>query len=351
MTSPDMTTNSSQTQMAVRLHGPKDLRVETLPHPGAPERGEVLLRVTATGVCGSDLHPYETGSIGSTNLGSPLVMGHEFAGVIEQIGEGVDASLLGARVAVEPSQPCGTCFHCTGGNPNLCENQKFAGLWPHDGSLCQWMRIPAQNCFPVPDSVSDAEAALLEPLGVALHATDLARIRVGSTVAIIGGGPVGLCLVQTALLAGAVTVYISEPIDPRRALAEKLGATPLPAGIEVDVVIEAAWANESVQQAMDTARGGGTVVLVGIPLEDTVSFRHSVARRKGLTILMARRMKHTYPRALDLLQSGRVDLKSLITHRFPLNQVPEAFCLNAEYGGSVIKTIIENEKFTSEKTA
>lgn len=332
------------TQTAVRLHGPADLRVETLPHPGHPAPGEVLLRVTATGVCGSDLHPYETGSIGSTALGSPLVMGHEFAGVIEEIGEGVPAALLGARVAVDPSQPCGTCFHCSHGDPNLCRNQKFVGLWPDDGSLCQWMRVPAQNCFPVPDSVTNEEAAMLEPLGIALHATDLARIRVGSTVAIIGAGPIGLCLAQTARLAGAETVYITDRIPGRVDFAEKLGAKPLPAGVEADVTIEAAWANESVQQAIDVARGGGTVVLVGIPLEDTVSFQHSAARRKGLTILMCRRMKHTYPRALALVQNGRVDLKSLITHRFPLHQVPEAFRLNAAYGEGVIKTIIENEK-------
>jgi L-iditol 2-dehydrogenase len=337
------TTDSSRTQTAVRLHGPADLRVETLPHPGAPARGEVLLRILATGVCGSDLHPYETGSIGSTNLESPLVLGHEFAGVIEQIGEGVDAALLGARVAVDPSQPCGECFHCSHGNQNLCRNQKFAGLWPDDGSLCQWMRVPARNCYPVPDSISNAEAAMLEPLGIALHATDLARIRVGSSVTIIGAGPIGLCLIQTAKLAGAGTVYVSEHRAPRRALAEKLGAKILPAGVETDVTIEAAWANESIQQAMETTRGGGTVVLVGIPLEDEVSFKHSVARRKGLTILMSRRMNHIFPRALQLVESGRVDLKVLITHRFALQDVPEAFRLNAAYEDNVIKTIIENE--------
>lgn len=339
-----MSMESVGTQMAVRLHGPADLRVETLLHPGAPAPGEVLLRVTATGVCGSDLHPYETGTIGSTTLGSPLVLGHEFAGVVEATGEAVDGALLGARVAVDPSQPCGVCFHCAHGDPNLCRNQKFAGLWPDDGSLCQWMRVPAKNCFPVPDSVSDTEAALLEPLGVALHATDLARIRLGSSVAIIGAGPIGLCLAQTVRLAGAETVYITDRIPGRVAAAQKLGARPLPEGVEADVAIEAAWANESVQQAIDSTRGGGTVVLVGIPLEDTVSFRHSVARRKGLTMLMARRMKHTYPRALALVQSGRVDLEGLVTHRFPLNRVPEAFRMNAAYGDNVIKTIIENEK-------
>ncbi|HEX8550007.1 MAG TPA: alcohol dehydrogenase catalytic domain-containing protein [Abditibacteriaceae bacterium] len=338
------TVENGRTQIAVRLHGPADLRVETLPYPGAPARGEVLLRVLATGVCGSDLHPYETGSIGSTNLESPLVLGHEFAGVVEQIGEGVDTELVGARVAVDPSQPCNECFHCTRGNQNLCRNQKFAGLWPDDGSLCQWMRVPARNCYVVPDSVSNAEAAMLEPLGIALHATDLARIRVGSSVAIIGAGPIGLCLIQTARLAGASNIYIIEQREWRREQAEKLGAKALPAGVETDVTIEAAWANESIQQAMETTRGGGTVVLVGIPLEDEVTFKHSVARRKGLTILMSRRMNHVFPRALQLVESGRIDLKSLITHRYRLEEVPEAFRMNAAYEDNVIKTIIEHRK-------
>jgi L-iditol 2-dehydrogenase len=141
--------------------------------------------------------------------------------------------------------------------------------------------MPARNCFAVPDSIDDTSAALLEPLGVALHATDLARIRVGGTVAVIGAGPIGLCLVQTAKLAGAGTVYVCDKLPWRQALAERLGAIPLPAGTEVDVAIEAAWAGETVQQAMDITRAGGTVVLVGIPFEDRVEFKHSAARRKA----------------------------------------------------------------------
>ena len=329
-----------KTQTAVRLHGPRDLRVETIAHPGAPAPGEVLLRVSATGVCGSDLHPYETGSIGSTVLAAPLVLGHEFAGVVEQIGDGVTLP-LGARVAVDPLVWCGQCDSCLRGDQNLCRHQSFAGLAPTDGSLRQWMRVPARNCHPISDAISDAEAALLEPLGIALHATDLARIRVGSSVGIWGGGPIGLCLAQTARLAGADPVYLREPLDWRLKMAQTYGAVPLPPDVEVDVAIEAAWARESVQQAMDALRPGGTLVLVGIPFEDGVEFKHSTARRKGLTILMCRRMKRVYGRAIALVESGAVDLKGMITHRFPLGEVPEAFRLNAAYEAGVVKTVIE----------
>ncbi len=329
------------TQTAVRLHGPSDLRVETVAHPGAPAPGEVLLRVTATGVCGSDLHPYETGSIGSTILNAPLVLGHEFAGVVEAVGDGVAASLVGARVAVDPLIWCGRCDMCERGDQNMCRNQSFAGLAPTNGSLQQFLRVPARNCFAVSDKISDAEAALLEPLGIALHATDLARIRVGSSVAIFGAGPIGYCLAQTARLAGASPLYVADPLAWRLRNLERFGAQPLPSNIEVDVAIEAAWAKESVQQAMDVLRPGGTLVLVGIPFEDHVEFKHSTARRKGLTILMCRRMKRVYGRTLALVESGQVDLKGMITHRFPLEEVPEAFRMNAAYKDEVVKTVIE----------
>ena len=167
--------------LAARLHGPADLRIEEVPHPGVPDVGEVLLRVRSTGICGSDLHPYENGAMGDTLLGAPLILGHEFSGVIEAVGEGVKLQ-IGTRVAVDPAWTCGVCHECTRGNPNLCRQQKFCGLYPNGGSLCEYMRVPARFCHAVPDSISDDEAALLEPLGVALHATDLARIRIGSKV-------------------------------------------------------------------------------------------------------------------------------------------------------------------------
>lgn len=329
------------TQNSVRLYGPSDLRVEEMPFSAQLAPGEVLLRVAATGVCGSDLHPYETGSIGSTILQQPLVLGHEFSGVIEAIGAHVEALTIGARVAVDPAWVCGECRECRNGNPNLCRKQRFCGLAPDDGSLRERLVAPARCCHPISDAMSDAAAALLEPLGIALHATDLARIRVGSRVAILGAGPIGLCLAQTARVAGASIVWISDPLQYRQQFAAKFGALPLPADAEADVVIEAAWARESVQQAMEIARPGGTVVLVGIPFEDSVTFSHSVARRKGLTILMSRRMKHTYPRAIALVESGRVDLDALVTHRFALSDTPEAFRMNAKYEGEVVKIIIE----------
>ncbi len=214
--------------------------------------------------------------------------------------------------------------------------------------------MPAHGCFPLPDSISDEEGALLEPLGVAIHAIDLARIRVGNSVAILGAGPIGLLILCIARLAGASPIFITDKVPWRLKLAEDLGGTPI-SGVDddavkrvstetdgrgVDVAIEAAWADHSVADAAEMARLGGRLVLVGIPSDDQVALRHSTARRKGLTIRMSRRMKHMYPRAIQLLLQQRVDVERLISHRFPLSETVDAFRLNTAYEDSVVKVMI-----------
>ena len=323
------------TMLAARLHGPRDLRLERVAVPGRPGAGDVLIRVTATGICGSDLHTYLDGRIGDTVLRAPTVLGHEFAGVRMDNGE---------RVAVDPAQPCHHCDLCERGHPNLCRRLHFCGLYPDDGSLREYMHVPARCCFPVPDALDDEEALMLEPLGVALHATDLAKIRVGDRVAILGAGAIGLLLLQTVRLAGAGEVFTTDPLPWRMKLAEKLGGKPLPKNAEVDIAIEAAWGGDAIGQAVELVRFGGRVVLVGIPAGDECSFRHSPARRKGLTVVFSRRMKHTYPRAIRLVEAGAVNVKRLITHQFPLTKAKEAFEIAANYKDQVIKAVITGPK-------
>jgi L-iditol 2-dehydrogenase len=196
---------------------------------------------------------------------------------------------------------------------------------------------------------------LLEPLGIAIHAVDLAKIRVADSVAILGAGCIGLTILKLAKLSGAQPIFISDKFPWRLALAERLGAIPLNCdavdsaqavlemtqGRGVDVAIEAAWADHSVQQAAEMARMGGRLVIVGISEDNLLAFNHSVVRRKGLTIRLARRMKHTYPRSLSLVQSGAINLLDMVSHRFPLEQTPHAFALNTEYQDEVVKAVIE----------
>jgi L-iditol 2-dehydrogenase len=353
--------SSPATMLAAQLHGPKDLRVERVPHPGLPGPGMVLLRVRETGVCGSDLHSYADARIGDTPVTSPLILGHEFSAVVEAVGpDALDGHFQpiapGTRVAVDPAQPCGRCELCEKGHPNLCRRLHFCGNYPDGGSFCQWMHMPARSCFPVPKTLSDTEAALLEPLGVALHAVDLAKLKVASSVAILGAGPIGLLILQIVKLAGADPVYVTDRLPWRLRTAERLGAVPIrfdredaqrhiereTAGRGVDVAIEAAWGDASVSQAAEMVRLGGRLVLVGIPGDDHLAMKHSTARRKGLTIVMSRRMKHVYPRAIRLVERGLVDLDSLVSHRFPLRRVAEAFVLNTAYRDRVVKIMIES---------
>lgn len=346
---------------AVRLHGPRDLRIENVSHPGDPAPSEALVRVEVVGICGSDLHAYRHGSTSGEDPLGPIVMGHEFAGVIEQVGDGaVDGEgrplEAGMRVAVDPAQPCGICEWCTRGDPNLCPSIKFCGLWPTDGALRPFIRVPADTCFPVPDGIDATTATMLEPLGVAIHAMDLARLRVGETLAVIGAGAIGLCTLELAASGHAGPVFAADQLSWRAEYAAKRGTTAAFCSRDtdivrevlnatrdrgVDVVIEAATGGGAVQQGAEMLAPGGRLVVVGIDEEDQLTLRHSTARRKGLTIHMVRRMKHAYPRAIQLAAQGQLDLTSFVTHRFPLGQSQEALALNADYRDGVIKAVID----------
>ena len=212
-----------------RLHGPRDIRIAAEPAPPLPGPGEVTLKIKTVGLCGSDLHMYETGRIGYTVASQPFVLGHEFMGEVAAVGadalDGLHQPLkLGQRVAVEPAVPCWRCELCETGHPNLCPNHIFYGLFPEDGALRERMNVSARNCFPLPDSLSDEVGPLLETLGVAIHAIDLSKIRIGGTVAVLGAGPVGLLITRLAVLAGASQVFAFDKFDWRLRIADAWGA-------------------------------------------------------------------------------------------------------------------------------
>jgi L-iditol 2-dehydrogenase len=328
---------------SVRLHAVGDLQIHDEPVPVVGV-GEKLVRVKAVGVCGSDLHWFAEGSIGDATLKHPLVLGHEFAGITE----------AGQRVAVDPAIPCGHCEYCAQGHPNLCANLIFAGHDKTDGALREWMTWSEKSLFPIPDSISDAEGAMLEPLGVAIHTVDLGKLKAGMTVAVLGCGPIGLFIIQMAKLSGAATIISTDKLAHRVEAAISLGAThaflaedghelkniqAATNGRGVDVAFEAAGAQDAVDGAFAAVTSGGKVVLAGIPDDDRTSFSASTARRKGLTIKLVRRMKHTYPRAIELVSKGLVDVRSVVTHRFPLEQANEAFRVAERREG--LKIIIE----------
>ena len=313
----------------LRLHGLHDVRLHEEPMPVATP-SEQLLKISSVGICGSDLHWFAEQGIGDARLTRPLVLGHEFAATTES----------GERVAVEPSIPCGVCEYCLHGHPNLCPTVVFAGHGACDGALREYMAWDEKCLFRIPDSFSNDDGAMLEPLGVALHALDLGHIKAGMSVAVLGCGAIGLMIIQLARLSGATDIIATDIRQHRVDAARALGAThaffvedgrgtdlmrAASAGRGVDVVFEAAGDQEAVEAAVAIAAPGAKIILVGIPSDDKTSFPASVARRKGLTIKLVRRMKHTYPRAIELVSKGLVDVRSLVTHRFDLEHAAQAF--------------------------
>ena len=327
----------------VRLHAHGELHLHDEPEP-VPVAGEAVVRVKAVGVCGSDLHWFSEGEIGDAKLEHPLVLGHEFAG---ETGDG-------QRVAIDPAMPCGHCEFCERGHPNLCENMIFAGHGATDGALREYASFPHHCLFPLPDSLSYADGAMLEPLGIAIHAVDLGKLRAGMSVAVFGCGPIGLLIVQLARLSGASNIVATDVLPHRVEAAKNFGADhailaeagreldairAATSGRGVDVAFEAAGEQGAVDDAFAAVLPGGKVILVGIPSDGRTSFRASTARRKGLTIKLVRRMKHTYPRAIELASKGLVDVRSLVTHHFPLKGSADAFRVAERREG--LKIIIE----------
>jgi len=308
-----------------------DLRVEEADSPPAPTAGWSTVAVTSVGLCGSDLHWYANGGTGEVSLDAPVVPGHEFAGVA------LDGPYAGQRVAVDPAIPCGRCESCLAGHGNLCPDIRFAGHQNLDGGLQERRLWPDGLLFPLPDSLSDDAGALLEPLGVAIHAVKHGHVRPGDDVLVVGAGPIGVLAVAVARRAGAARVFVSEPLEHRRQTALRVGADAAwaPDVVEdelmrttavrgVDVVVEMAGTDDAITTAVMCARPGARVALGGIPSTPRSSFPAAASRRKGLTFTMVRRMHDTYAQAIELATTG-IDLDDLVSDRFPLERSAQAF--------------------------
>ena len=335
--------------LALRLHPDRQLRLhdEPIPEPGP---GDALIRVGAVGLCGSDRHWVVDGGIGDAVLAAPLVLGHEFAGVVES------GSLRGRRVAVDPAVSCGTCEPCSSGRENLCLRVIFAGHGRTDGALREFLAWPESALYPLSDDLDDRVGAMVEPLAVAIHGVDLGRVDAGATVGVVGCGPIGLLIVALVRAAGASQIVATDPSAQRRAAATELGASRVIEATEtpddgdavlaatggrgLDVVFEVAGEAAAVECAVTAARPGARVILLGIPPDDRTTFAASVARRKGLTLKLTRRSTHdTFRRAVQLAEAGSIDLGRLVTLAVPLREGPIAFDALVRRDG--IKTVIE----------
>ena len=321
--------------LASVLVAPGKLVVEERPIP-VPAPHQVLVRVASVGVCGSDVHYYEHGRIGSHVLDAPMILGHEASGEVVALGAGVTRLAVGDRVSLEPGVPDRSCPQCLAGRYNLCEQMRFFATPPVDGAFAELVTVDELFAHAVPDTISDDAAALLEPLSVALWACQKGEVGAGSRVLVTGAGPVGLVVVQTARALGASEIVVSDVNVHRLALAAELGATTTvdvtaesleSTGIRPDVLIECSGQPAALRPALAMVAPAGRIVLVGMGGDEAV-LPVSLIQERELTLTGTFRYAHTWPAAIALVASGRVDLDRLVTGHYGLDEVADALTLN-----------------------
>jgi L-iditol 2-dehydrogenase len=327
------------TNRAAVLHEPGDVRIEERPMP-EPGPREVLVEITAVGVCGSDVHYYEHGRIGSHVVRAPLILGHESAGRVVALGDGVAKHAEGDRVTLEPGVPCGRCRECRAGRYNLCPDVVFFGTPPVDGAFARYVTIHEDFAFALPDAMSDDVGALMEPLSVGIWACRKAGVSAGDRVLVTGAGPIGLLAMQVALAFGATQVEISDVNERRLELATRTGATrALRAGedepAEADALIECSGHPGALQAGIAALRPGGTAVLVGMGPGETGEVPLALIQSRELWVTGTFRYANTYPTAIALAATGRVDLDAIITGHYGLEDTESALRAGRDDPGSV----------------
>jgi len=341
---------------AVVLTGIRQMEVRDVPEPAIKKDDEVLLKIEKVGVCGSDVHYYETGRIGSQIVQYPFIVGHECTATVRAVGSRVSRVRIGRQVVVEPAVSCHNCDQCKRGRENTCYNLRFLGTpGQGNGCLCEYIIMPERNCFPINGEISLEQGVLCEPLAIAVYSVKQSQMPENADVAILGAGPIGLSCLITAKAEGARTCYVTEKIPERVQVARNAGATWVgnpdkqdvvkeilrQQTFGVDVVFECAGQQETIDQGIDLLKPGGKLMLVGIPRIERISFSIDKIRRKEITIINIRRQNKCTQTAIDLVASGRVNVDFMITHRFRFEQTQDAFDMVAEYRDGVVKALIE----------
>jgi len=336
--------------------GLRELEIREEEKPSLDRDDEVLVRIERVGVCGSDVHYYARGGIGDQRLSYPATLGHECAGTIEQVGPAVTGLGPGTRVAIDPAITCGECDQCRAGRVNTCRKLRFMGC-PGEapGAVAEYRVLPAANCLPIPDAMTLDQAVLVEPLAIALYAAKLGEVYPAARIAVFGAGPIGLGVLLCCKATAPCSVYVTDLLGPRVEMARRLGADWAGNPQDDDVVAEIArhepWGLDlafecsgdaaCIDQAQSLLTPGGTLVLVGIPEEERIPFDVHTMRRRELTLKNVRRQKGCVAPTIRLIGEGHVDADPMVTHRFPLADIRDAFELVAGYRDGVVKAMID----------
>ncbi|MEI7633204.1 MAG: alcohol dehydrogenase catalytic domain-containing protein [bacterium] len=329
----------------------------------SPAPNEVLIRLTRAGICGSDMHLYRDGRIGPLTIEKPFIIGHECAGRVIGAGASVDKNLIGRRVAVEPHIHCGRCEWCVRGHINLCPHGLFMGLPPLQGAMRELLVHPAHLVEPIPDSLPDESAVVLEPMSIALHAVRLVKPHKAGTAVILGVGVLGICVLSILRLFKGMRIICVDLMPDRIERAKRIGADEailanprnrmdsvikvkdLAGGYGADLVFECAGDSDTLHDMCEIAAPGAQVAVIGTPTDDCVGFASSSARRKGLTIKFVRRGLNTLKDAISLAVRQHIVPDSLVTHVMPPSESAQAFDLVDRREDGVLKAIINLEQF------
>lgn len=332
------------------------LEIREAPDPTLRGPRDVLLRVGAVGVCGSDIHYFKTGRIGPAAVEFPYIMGHECAGTVIATGPEARRFQPGQRVAIDPLVACGECDQCRRHRSHTCRNQRFLGMPGQlGGSLVEYLVMPEESCYAIPDSMTLDQAVVIEPLSIGLYAQRMSGIQRGARIAILGAGPIGLCTLLACRAAADCTAYVTDVIPDRLRLAARMGAhwTGSPRAMDivktirdveplgVDLVFECAGEQETIDQGIELLEPGGTLLIVGIPEQDRISFPIHTLRRKELTVKNVRRQNECMAAAISMVSNVSMNINPLITHRYSLAEAQAAFELVAGYRDGVIKALIQ----------
>lgn len=341
---------------AMVLTGVRQMEVREVPDPAISRPDDVLVRIKAVGVCGSDVHYYTTGRIGNQVVEYPFAVGHECAGEVVAVGPGVESLRPGDRVAIEPAITCGECDQCRAGRENTCRKTRFLGCPGQiEGSLSEYIVMPAENCFPIRPETTMAQATISEPLAIGLYAIRQSGQLRDRSIGILGMGPIGWSILLPALHEGATRVYATDRVEQRCELALNGGAKYAgnperedvvkaireqePLGL--DIVFECCGMQDAINQALELLKPGGKLLLIGIPEVDRISFDIHQMRRREIQLINVRRQRGCVPAALDLIENRKIDVDQMVTHRVSFDETKAAFDLLAGYRDGVLKAMID----------
>jgi L-iditol 2-dehydrogenase len=348
--------NKIKNMRALMLTGLRKMEIRKVSDPVIIHPGDVKIKMKAVGVCGSDIHYYNSGRIGSQVVDFPFTLGHEGAGEVVETGAGVRRVKAGDRIAIEPAMPCMECDQCITGRPHTCRKLRFLGCpGQAEGCLSEYIVMPESSCFPLPENLGYDEAVISEPLAIGVYSVRQASPVTGVSAGVLGFGPIGMSVTMAAIAGGAGLVYATDKIDRRVEMAGETGAVwsgnpdnedivakimeKEPGGL--DVIFECCGSQEAMDQALDLVKPGGRIMIVGIPEFDNWSFSADKIRRKEIRLINIRRQNHALEETLELLSGGIIDIKPMVTHRFDFKDAGKAFELVSGYRDGIMKAIID----------